>query len=81
MLSLMATWVFLKYITMIWNKGEKITANTIQKQIIQTVKFINLFREGFKNWSFNFMKMPWILSTWIFNVDNYVGKMHTLTLL
>ena len=26
------------------------------------------------------MKMPWILSTWIFNVDNYVGKMHTLTL-
>ena len=48
MLSLMATWVLLKYITMIWNKGEKSTANTIQKQIIQTVKFINLFREGFK---------------------------------
>ena len=50
MLSLMATWVLLKYITMIWNKAKKITANTIQKQIIQTVKFINLFnREGFKN--------------------------------
>ena len=30
---------------MIWNKGKKITANTIQKQIIQTMKFINLFTE------------------------------------
>ena len=48
MLSLMATWVLLKYITMIWNKGEKNHCNTIQKQIIQTVKFINLFREDFK---------------------------------